>query len=99
MKAVGWIEGDSVKWLGDKQPDTRTTLFVETPPESTEDRAVIGYTLEPIYETNRGMIVTQAFILCHSCGDAVSSTGGPRYNTVCLKCAEHLNFTDLIKGA
>lgn len=98
MKAVGWIEGDSVKWLGDKKPDTHTTLFVETPPESTEGRAIIGYALEPIYETKRGMIVTQAFILCHSCGGAVSSTGGPRYNTVCLKCAEHLNFTNLIKG-
>lgn len=64
----------------------------------SEDRQVIGYTLEPIYETPKGYIVTQAFILCTSCGGAVSSNGGPRYNAICLKCAEHLNFTNLIKG-
>lgn len=64
----------------------------------SKDRAVIGYTLEPIYEVGKGMITTQAFILCSSCNGAISSTGGPRYNAVCLKCAEHLNFTNLIKG-
>jgi hypothetical protein len=98
MKAVGWIEGDGVHWLGDRKPAADTTLFVETPPESTEGRAVLGYTLEPIYEPKRGFVVTQAFILCHSCNSAISSTGGPRYNAVCLKCAEHLNFTNLVKG-
>lgn len=61
-------------------------------------RIVIGYTLEPIYKTEPGVIVTQAFILCHSCNAAISATGGPRYNSICLKCAEHLNFTNLIKG-
>lgn len=64
----------------------------------SEDRAVIGYTLEPIYEVGKGMIATQAFILCSSCNSAISSSGGPRYNAICLKCAEHLNFTNLIKG-
>jgi hypothetical protein len=64
----------------------------------SEDRAVIGYTLEPIYEVGKGMIATHAFILCSSCGGAVSSCGGPRYNAICLKCAEHLNFTNLVKG-
>ena len=98
MKAVGWIENGEVRWLRQDQPAENTTLFVETPPESTEGRAIIGYTLEPIYERKRGYIVTQAFIMCHSCNSAISSTGGPRYNTVCLKCAEHLNFTNLIKG-
>lgn len=62
------------------------------------DRKIIGYTLEPIYETARGAIVTQAFIMCHSCGSAVSSNGGPRYNAICVKCAEHLNFINLVKG-
>ena len=64
----------------------------------SEDRAIIGYTLEPIYEIPNGMVVTHAFILCNSCGTAISGSGGPRYNSICLKCAEHLNFTNLIKG-
>lgn len=98
MKAVGWIENGEVRWLRQDQPAERTTLFVETPAESTEGRAIIGYALEPIYETKRGTIVTQAFILCHSCNSAISGTGGPRYNAVCLKCAEHLNFVNLVKG-
>ena len=98
MKAVGWIENGEVRWLRQDQPAELTTLFVETPPESTEDRDIIGYTLEPIYESRRGVVVTQAFILCHSCDAAISATGGPRYNAVCLKCAEHLNFTNLVKG-
>jgi hypothetical protein len=63
-----------------------------------EEPKVIGYTLEPIYETPRGMIVTQAFILCASCGGAVSATGGPRYNTLCLKCIDQLNFINKLKS-
>ena len=98
MKAVGWIENGEVRWLRQDQPAENTTLFVEVP-EVAEDREPIGYTLEPIYAARRDTIVTQAFILCHSCNDAISSTGGPRYNAICLKCAEHLNFTNLIKGS
>ena len=98
MKAVGWIEGEGVHWLRDQRPAENTTLFVEVP-EVPEDREPIGYVLEPIYAPRRGTVVTQAFILCHSCNDAISSTGGPRYNAICLKCAEHLNFTNLIKGS
>jgi hypothetical protein len=98
MKAVGWIENGEVRWLRQDQPAEHTTLFVESPPESTEGREVIGYTLEPIYEPKRGVVVTQAFIICHSCNAAVYAFGGPRYNAVCIRCAEHLNFTNLIKG-
>lgn len=36
--------------------------------------------------------------MCHSCDAAISSTGGPRYNAICVKCAEHLNFINLVKG-
>ena len=43
----------------------------------TEERQVIGYTLEPIYETARGAIATHAFVLCSSCGSAISGSGGP----------------------
>ena len=58
----------------------------------SEERKVIGYTLEPIYETQPGYITTQAFILCSSCGGAVSSNGGPRYNALCLKCIDKLDL-------
>jgi len=46
--------------------------------------------LEPIHETPRGYITTHAFILCASCGSAISGSGGPRYNAVCLKCVDKL---------
>ena len=56
----------------------------------TEERRVIGYTLEPIYEKPRGAITTHAFVLCSSCGGAVSASGVPRYNALCLKCVDKL---------
>ena len=97
MKAVGWIEDGAVRWLRQDQPAENTTLFVETPVE-TDDSEIIGYTLEPIRKGKPGMITTQAFILCGSCRAPISGSGGPRYNAVCLKCVEHLDFTNLIKG-
>ena len=98
MKAVGWIEADgSVHWLRGKVPEQNTTLFVEVP-EDCEMRETIGYTLEPIYATKKGYVTTQAFILCSSCGGAVSSSGGPKYNALCLKCIEKLDlFNKLTK--
>lgn len=97
MKAVGWIENGEVRWLRQDQPPENTTLFVEVPEES-EMRETIGYTLEPIYATKKGYITTQAFILCTSCGGAVSSNGGPKYNALCLRCIEKLDlFNKLMK--
>ena len=65
---------------------------------TTDDREPIGYTLQPIYESPKGAIVTQAFILCSSCGSAISGHGGPRYNALCLKCVEKLDvFNKLSK--
>lgn len=61
------------------------------------ERKILGYTLEPIYETPPGSITTQAFILCSSCGGAVSSHGGPRINAVCLKCVEQLDLVNKLK--
>lgn len=52
--------------------------------------APIGYTLTPLYPIQSGFIATQAFIMCCSCSTAVASSGGPRYNVICLKCADHL---------
>jgi hypothetical protein len=97
MKAVGWIENGEVCWLRPGQPAENTTLFVEVP-EPPEDREPIGYRLEPIYAPRRGYVVTQAFILCSSCGGAISSTGGPGYNSLCLKCLDKLDiFNKLIQ--
>lgn len=53
---------------------------------------ILGYTeregsWEPIIQP-RGYIYTQAFILCRECGGSISSHGGPRYNSLCLKCYE-----------
>lgn len=90
MKPAGWIENGEVRWLRQNQPAEGTTLFVEVP-EPVEDREPIGYTLEPIYAPRRGMIATQAFILCSSCRSAISPTGGPRYNALCLRCIDKLN--------
>lgn len=96
MKAVGWIEGDGVRWLRDKMPEQNTTLFVEVP-EDLEMHETVGYTLEPIYATKKGYVTTQAFILCSSCGGAVSSTGGPKYNAVCLRCIDKLDLFNRLK--
>ena len=99
MKAVGWVEGSGVHWLGDRQPDQNTTLYVSLPPPEPEDLGEpIGYDLMPIYATRRGFVTTQAFILCTSCGSAISSSGGPRYNSVCLKCIEHLDLINKLKA-
>jgi len=98
MKAVGWIENGEVRWLRQDQPAEKTTLFVEVPEELEDPGDPIGYTLEPIYATKRGTVVTQAFILCTSCGSAISGTGGPRYNSVCLKCIEQLDLINKLKA-
>lgn len=90
MKAVGWIENGGVRWLRQDQPAEGTTLFVETPVEP-EDREPIGYELQPIYAPRKGYVATAAFILCSSCGGAVSASGGPRYNALCLRCVDKLD--------
>ena len=98
MKAVGWIENGAVRWLRQDQPPENTTLFVEVPEELEDPGDPIGYTLAPIYATKRGTVVTQAFILCSSCGGAISGTGGPRYNTLCLKCIDKLDVFNKLIG-
>lgn len=90
MKAVGWTNKDgSVHWLL-APPTEDTTLFVQVPKVEEDLGEPIGYTLEPIYAPRRGYVTTQAFVLCSSCGGAVSSTGGPRYNALCLRCIDKL---------
>jgi hypothetical protein len=41
-----------------------------------------------LYESPKGSIVTQAFILCRYCQGAISPTMGPRSDAVCLTCYE-----------
>ena len=73
------------------------SLFVQTPVEP-DDSEIIGYTLEPIRKGKPGGIRTAAFITCYSCNSAIAAHGGPKRNAVCLKCVDHLDFTNLIKG-
>lgn len=40
----------------------------------------------PLYETPPGYITTCAFILCKYCNGAISGSGGPKYDAVCLEC-------------
>ncbi len=96
MKAVGWIENGEVRWFKQDQPAENTALFVQVP-EEPEDREPIGYRLEPIYPTRRGYVATAAFILCSSCGGAISSSGGPGYNSLCLNCLDKLDVFNRLK--
>lgn len=55
------------------------------------DRTLIGYTereegFYPMYEAQRGFVTTAAFILCKYCRGAIASSGGPRYDAVCIPC-------------
>ena len=72
------------------------------------DRKLIGYTereegFYSLYESPKGSIVTQAFILCRYCQGAISPTMGPRSDAVCLTCYEkdpdeRTNSTTLGRG-
>ena len=63
----------------------------------SDEQQILGYTLEPIHKTLPGYITTHAFILCASCGSAISASGGPKYNAVCLKCIERLDLLNKLK--
>jgi hypothetical protein len=57
-----------------------------------------SYQFDPIYETQRGFITTQAFRMCRECESVISSTGGPGYRSVCLKCYPVLKVKDFADG-
>jgi hypothetical protein len=66
---------------------------------------ILGYEFDyaddqwrPIFESPRGSIVTQAFILCSECRTAISSTGGPRSGAVCLSCWDNQRLFDFVSG-
>ena len=64
-----------------------------TEPEPT----VLGYdqlpdgSWEPILPAERGMIYTQAFILCGQCRSAIRPQGGPRRHALCPQCYEKIS--------
>ena len=60
--------------------------------------SIRSYVFSPIYKTGPGYIVTQAFILCRECNATISSTGGPGYGSVCLKCYPSLKLFDFSQG-
>jgi hypothetical protein len=56
-------------------------------------RTLLGYVEReegyyPIYQSAPGSIVTHAFILCKYCQGAISGSGGPKYDAVCIPCFE-----------
>ncbi len=51
-----------------------------------ENNPILGYDNgKPIIQP-KGMVYTQAFILCRDCRYPISARGGPRYNAVCVEC-------------
>jgi hypothetical protein len=55
------------------------------------DREIIGYQetqegYKEILKRRSGGIYTQALITCTDCKTMISSSGGPRYNSVCVNC-------------
>lgn len=57
----------------------------------------VGEKWVPIVQPSKGYIYTAAVIFCRNCKDVISGMGGPRYNSVCLKCADVLNVKDHLK--
>ena len=61
-------------------------------------RKILGYssgdTKQPIYAPMAGALVTQAFIHCSQCGEAVSANNGPRRDAWCIKCTDKKVETD-----
>lgn len=43
----------------------------------------------PIYAPQAGALVTQAFIHCSQCGEAISSNMGPRSDAWCIPCTDN----------
>lgn len=61
-------------------------------------RKLLGYQgankKQPIYESMPGALVTQAFIICCKCNEAISSTMGPRSDAWCIECTENKIVAD-----
>jgi hypothetical protein len=62
------------------------------------DYAERSYCFDPVYESQRGYIVTQAFRMCRVCGSVISSTGGPGHRSVCLQCYPAVKVADFAEG-
>ena len=51
-----------------------------------ENNPILGYDGDKPIIQPKGMVYTQAFILCRDCRYPISTHGGPRYNAVCVEC-------------
>jgi len=59
------------------------------------DAPIIGYDGDnKEIRQPKGMVYTQAFIICSQCNQPISSHGGPRYNSICMSCymEEHSKY-------
>lgn len=56
------------------------------------DKPILGYYSDgnPIYEAEKGQIVTHAFILCRMCNASISPNRGPAHGAICLKCFDEI---------
>lgn len=90
FKAITGKEVDETKFVDTNMLGFKTRVMSteqsleENLYKDNNDLEIIGYS--PIYKPKRGQIVTRAFILCSNCNSVISTSGGPRYDSVCLKC-------------
>ena len=61
-------------------------------------RKILGYMKgdkkQPIYQHMAGALVTNAFIHCSQCREAISGQNGPRRDAWCIKCTDGKVVTD-----
>lgn len=61
-------------------------------------RKILGYMKGdkkyPIYKPMAGSLVTNAFIHCSQCREAISGNNGPRQDAWCIKCTDGKIVTD-----
>lgn len=67
------------------------------------DREIIGYQetqagYKEILKPRSGGIYTQAMILCTDCKTTISAHGGPKYNSVCVKCYSIRQLLEFSQG-
>lgn len=65
-------------------------------------REILGYDrvgkdqYAPIYAPEKGYVYSAALITCCKCNYAISGMGGPRYQAICVKCAEEAGITSVV---
>lgn len=57
-----------------------------------------SYQFSPIYEIQRGYIVTASMLMCRECRGIIRSMGGGSTRSVCLKCYPTVKLRDFAEG-